>query len=184
MNARDIPNIISVLRIVLVVPIIVLMLEQQFAAALLLFFVAGLSDGLDGYLAKRNNWGSRLGSILDPLADKLLLISSYVALGWLGLIPVWLVAVVLIRDIVIVSGALAFHFIVGRYEMQPTIISKANTFFQILLVLTVVFSLGFYALDEQIIVILVYIVLVTTILSGLDYVYTWSKRTYHAKNSH
>ena len=106
MNARDIPNIISVLRIVLVVPIIVLMLEQQFAAALLLFFVAGLSDGLDGYLAKRNNWGSRLGSILDPLADKLLLISSYVALGWLGLIPVWLVAVVLIRDIVIVSGAL------------------------------------------------------------------------------
>ena len=181
MKARDIPNIISIIRIVLVLPFIVLMLRQEFTWALMLFFVAGISDGIDGYLAKRNNWTSRLGSILDPLADKLLLVSSFVTLGWLNILPVWLVAAVLLRDVVIIGGALAYHFVVGRYEMEPSIISKLNTFFQIMLVLSTVFSQGLYQLPPQALQTLVYIVLVTTILSGADYVYTWGKKTYHAK---
>lgn len=181
MKARDIPNAISILRIVLVVPFIALMLQREFGWALVLFFVAGISDGIDGYLAKRNNWISRLGSILDPLADKLLLVSSFVTLGWLGVIPVWLVLAVLLRDLIIISGAVAFHMVVGKYEMQPTIISKLNTFFQIMLVLSTVFSKGLYSLPQSALHGLVYIVLATTILSGGDYIYTWGKKTYHAK---
>jgi len=180
-KARDIPNIISIIRIMLVIPFIVLMLRQEFTWALLLFFVAGISDGIDGYLAKRNNWTSRLGSILDPLADKLLLVSSFVTLAWLNVLPVWLVSAVLLRDVIIISGAVAYHFLVGRYEMEPTIISKLNTFFQIMLVLSTVFSQGLYVLPPLALQALVYIVFATTILSGADYVYTWGKRTYHAK---
>lgn len=183
MKARDIPNAISILRIVLVLPFIVLMLKREFGWALVLFFVAGISDGIDGYLAKRNNWISRLGSILDPLADKLLLVSSFVTLGWLEVIPMWLVVAVLLRDLIIISGAVAYHVIVGSYEMEPTIISKLNTFFQIMLVLSMVFSNGLYPLPAMALHALVYIVLVTTILSGGDYIYTWGKKTYHARKN-
>ena len=181
MALRDIPNIISLLRILLVLPVVWLLLNREYSWALMLFFIAGISDGIDGYLAKRNHWTSRLGSILDPLADKLLLVSSFVTLAWLSILPLWLVAAVLLRDVVIISGAMAYHFVVGRYEMEPSIISKLNTFFQIMLVLSTVFSLGLYSLPPLALQTLVYIVLVTTILSGGDYVYTWGKKTYHAK---
>ena len=85
MKARDIPNIITALRFLLVPPVVILLLQERFTAALIVFGVAGLSDGLDGFLARRFDWRSRLGGIMDPLADKLLVVSSFVTLGWLGL---------------------------------------------------------------------------------------------------
>jgi len=173
---RDIPNIISLLRIALVIPVVYLLLERQFSYALVLFFIAGISDGLDGYLAKRNNWISRLGSILDPLADKLLLVFSYLALGWLGEIPMWLVIAVMVRDVIIVVGAISYHEIIGKYDMTPTWMSKTNTFFQILLILVVVFSLGAYALPALFIEALIYIVAITTLVSGINYVWVWGRR--------
>lgn len=176
MTPRDIPNIISLLRIALVIPVVYLLLERQFSYALVLFFIAGISDGLDGYLAKRNNWISRLGSILDPLADKLLLVFSYLALGWLGEIPMWLVIAVMVRDVIIVVGAIAYHELIGKYDMTPTWMSKTNTFFQILLILVVVFSLGAYALPDLFIEALIYIVAVTTLVSGINYVWVWGRR--------
>jgi cardiolipin synthase len=175
-NRRDIPNVITLLRIVLVIPVIYLLLKREFSYALILFFVAGLSDGLDGYLAKRNNWTSRLGSILDPLADKLLLVFSYLALGWLGEIPMWLVIAVMLRDVVIVVGAIAYHELVGQYDMVPSWISKTNTFFQILLILVVVFSLGAYTLPVRALETLEYVVMVTTVASGINYVWVWGRR--------
>lgn len=176
MALRDIPNIISLLRILLVLPVVWLLLNREYSWALMLFFIAGISDGIDGYLAKRNNWQSRLGSILDPLADKLLLISSYMTLGWLGNIPMWLVFFVLLRDLVIIIGAVAYHVRFGEFEMTPTVISKINTFFQILLVLAVVFSLGLYALPGHTLEYLSYAVLATTLLSGADYVWVWGQK--------
>lgn len=164
----------------MVLPVVLLMLDKQFDWALLLFFIAGLSDGLDGYLAKRNHWESRLGSILDPLADKLLLVSSFVVLGWLGYIPVWLVFVVLLRDFLIVLGGVSYHVKIGEYEMTPTVVSKINTFCQIVLVLAIVFSLGFYTLPDQMIQFLIYTVLATTLLSGADYVWVWGKKAVQA----
>lgn len=183
MKLRDIPNAISLLRIALVIPVIYFILEREFSYALVLFFVAGISDALDGYLAKRNNWISRLGSILDPLADKLLLVFSYLALGWLHEIPMWLVIAVMVRDVVIVVGAIAYHELIGEYDMMPTWMSKTNTFFQILLVLTVVFSLGAYTLPVWLIDGLVYTVAMTTLISGINYVWVWGRRAVAANNN-
>lgn len=180
MAPRDIPNIISLLRILLVVPVVWLLLRQEYSLALMLFFIAGISDGIDGYLAKRNNWQSRLGSILDPLADKLLLISTYMSLAWLGHIPMWLVLFVLLRDLIIISGAVAYHIKFGEYEMTPTVVSKINTFFQITLVLVVMFSEGLYALPDKFLVYLSYAVLATTLLSGADYVWVWGQKAVRA----
>lgn len=172
---RQIPNAISIFRILLVFPIILLMLSQQYAEALILFAVAGFSDALDGFLAKRFRWQTWIGGLLDPLADKLLLVSSFIALGWLGLLPWWLVGLVFLRDLVIVTGAVIYHFRIGKVGGEPTLISKVNTFMQILLVLLVVLAQVF-AVPPLALTILLYLVAVTTISSGIDYVVKWSRR--------
>ena len=182
MKARDIPNVLSMLRMSLAVPSALLLLQEWYNAALLIFLVAGLSDALDGYLAKRFGWRSRLGSILDPLADKILLVTNYIVLGWLGSIPVWLVAVIISRDVIVVSGALAYHARVGRYEMAPTMASKVNTTVQIVLVVVVVASLGLLSLPDWIVDGLIYGVLVTTVWSGVDYAWTWGAQAYRARS--
>ncbi|MEN8204455.1 MAG: CDP-alcohol phosphatidyltransferase family protein [Pseudomonadota bacterium] len=176
MKARDIPNLITGFRFLLVPPVVMLLLNERFGAALILFGVAGLSDGLDGYLAKRNNWTSRLGALMDPLADKLLLVSCFVTLGWMGWIPLWLVALVVLRDLVIVGGAIMFHMRVERLEAEPSMVSKLNTFAQILLVLAVIFSQGIHELPPLWLDIILYSVLATTLWSGFDYVWTWGRR--------
>jgi cardiolipin synthase len=175
-NRRDIPNLITFLRFLLTVPVVYLLLTREFSGALLLFGVAGVSDGLDGYLAKRYHWQSRLGSILDPLADKGLLVSSFLCLGWLGLLPYWLVAAVILRDLVIVGGALYYHFRVEPLRAEPRLISKLNTLLQILLVLLVVCDAGPLPLPDLLIEGLVWATLGTTLLSGLDYVKVWYGR--------
>ncbi|MGD2138371.1 MAG: CDP-alcohol phosphatidyltransferase family protein, partial [Gammaproteobacteria bacterium] len=109
MKARDIPNIITLFRFLLVPPVVVLLLKQQFASALVVFGIAGFSDALDGFLAKHYDWTSRLGGLLDPLADKLLLLGCFITLGWLGLIPWWLIVLVVVRDIVILTGAVVYN---------------------------------------------------------------------------
>lgn len=176
MKPSDIPNIITLLRIALVPAVVVALLEQHFTQALFLFAVAGISDGLDGYLAKRYHWSSRLGSILDPLADKLLLVGTFVSLFWLELLPWWLMAAIVGRDVLIVCGALAYHLMIGAYELTPTFLSKANTFFQIILGLAIVLAADLLMLPDMVLVVLVYVVLVVTVLSGMDYVWTWSRR--------
>lgn len=183
MKASDIPNIITVFRFLLVPPVVLLLLDGRFGLALLMFGVAGFSDGLDGYLAKRFNWSSRLGALMDPLADKLLLVSSFVALGWLNQIPLWLVGVVILRDLVIISGALVYHFRIERLEAEPSMLSKLNTVAQIMLVLAVMFSAAVQALPYLWMDVLLYSVLVTTLWSGTDYVWRWSRRAWQ-KGAH
>lgn len=176
MKARDIPNLICVVRILLVPPIVLLMLRGEFAPVLALFALAGASDGLDGFLARRYDWGSRLGAILDPLADKLLMVCTYATLGWMGLLPLWLVVIVLGRDMVIVAGALAYHRLCRGIEMAPSRISKANTLFQILLVLLVMVAPLGLALPEWVMAGMLAVVAWTTLLSGGNYVWEWSRR--------
>lgn len=178
MKLRNIPNLISILRIILVIPVVVYLLLNNYALALLLFMVAGLSDAVDGYLAKQYDWESRTGAILDPLADKFLLVSCYLVLGWLGQLPAWLVIVVIVRDVVIVAGALCYHWLVERFEMVPSMISKTNTVCQIILILAVLFSLGLYPVPEWMLQLLIYTVLATTLISGLGYVGLWGRRSY------
>lgn len=176
MKRSDIPNLITVMRILLVAPIAWVLVQQHFKLALLLFFVAGFSDGLDGFLAKHYGWSSRLGAMLDPLADKALLVASYAALTWINLLPVWLLVLVVSRDVVIVAGAVVYNFRVERLEAQPTLISKLNTLLQILLVLLVIVQQVSPWLDAGWTHALIYAVTVSVVWSGLDYVITWSRR--------
>lgn len=182
MTRRDIPNVISLLRLALVAPVIIMLLHEDYETALALFAVAGLSDALDGFLAKRYGWHSRLGSILDPVADKALLVSTYVTLAYLDLIPVWLVVAIVARDLMIFTGAVAYHFLIGKYEMTPSLLSKLNTFGQIILALTVVTAADFNAVSKRFIDVLVYAVFVTTVFSGLSYVWSWSMRALRARS--
>ena len=181
MKRSDIPNLITVLRILLVAPIAWALVHQQFALALALFFVAGFSDGLDGFLAKHYGWSSRLGAMLDPLADKVLLVASFAALSWINLLPLWLLVLVVSRDVVIVAGAVAYNFRIERLEAQPTLISKVNTVLQILLVLLVIVQQLTPVVQAGLVRILIYAVTVSVVWSGLDYVITWSRRASHSQ---
>lgn len=176
LKARDIPNLISAARVVLVLPVIWLLLQQQFSTALWLFLVAGISDALDGLLAKTFHWQSHLGGILDPLADKFLLVSTYICLAILGAVPVWLVALVILRDLVIIIGGVVYNYRVERFEAEPLLISKLNTFMQILLALAVVFQLAGSPVPEWLPSALIWVVVFTTVASGLGYVLEWSRR--------
>lgn len=181
MKSRNIPNIISSLRIVLVAPIVVFLLTGQYQLALVLFLIAGLSDGLDGFLARRFGWMTRLGAILDPLGDKLLMVSCYLVLGWLDQLPVWLVAAVIVRDLVIVTGALLYYFLIETVSMEPTVISKVNTVFQLLLITLVLFSLATLTIPVPVTQTLTYIVFLTTVSSGIGYVVQWGQKAILAK---
>lgn len=176
MNFSWIPNAISLLRIALVVPILWLILHGGFGWALVLFCVAGFSDGVDGYLAKRFDWRTRIGALLDPIADKLLVAACFVALAYLQHIPVWLAAVVILRDIVIVAGATAYNFIVGPVQGEPTRISKLNTALELLYLVFVMSRAGFGWPDAITNTILGASILVTVVISGVDYVWSWSRR--------
>lgn len=179
MNIRHLPNIITVFRFLLVPPVVILLLNERFGSALLVFAIAGFSDALDGFLAKHFGWTSRLGALMDPLADKLLLVSAFVTLGWLGLIAPWLVALVILRDLVIVTGAVVYHMRIEQLEAEPSLVSKLNTFAQILLVLVVMFSRIFENIPVFWMDALTYSVLITIVWSGFDYVWTWGRRAWN-----
>ncbi len=176
MSLNWLPNAISLLRIALVAPILMLILEGSYGWALALFWLAGFSDGVDGYLAKRFDWHTRLGALLDPVADKLLVAGTFMTLAYTQHIPVWLAAIVILRDVIIVTGATAYNFIVGPVQGEPTRISKLNTALQLLFLLFVLSRAGFGWPDEIAITILGASILVTVVISGVDYVWSWSRR--------
>jgi cardiolipin synthase (CMP-forming) len=182
MQAKDIPNLLCVLRMLLTIPVAWAILEGRFQLALLLFLVAGFTDGLDGFLAKRFAWQSRLGGLLDPAADKLLLASAFVTLWAVGHVPGWLLAAVVGRDLIITAGALLYYHRVGPFEAEPTIISKLNSALQLLYILLTLCLLVFAAPGSEILSGLAWLVLVTTAVSGLDYVIRWSARARAARS--
>jgi cardiolipin synthase len=156
-----------------VIPVVWLLLSHEFGWALVLFACAGVSDGIDGFLAKHYGWQSRLGGILDPLADKALLVSCFLVLGSLGEVPVWLVLAVVFRDLVIVAGALLYNFRVEELEAAPTRISKLNTLVQLLLVIGAITHAGPWPLPEWLIETLIWACLATVLVSGVQYVWIW-----------
>ncbi len=173
---RFIPNIISIFRILLVPPVALALLEMRYGLALGLFLLAGISDGLDGYLARRYDWTTTLGAMLDPVGDKLLMVTSFLVLGWLGDLPWWLVILVILRDVVIVTGAVFYRFLIGEVIFDPLLISKINTVCQILLVTVTLALLAGIELFAPWQPILMYVVAATTLISGISYVTLWSKR--------
>lgn len=178
MSLRWLPNAICVVRLLLVAPIVWLLVGGHYALALALFVIAGASDGLDGYLAKTFDWRSRLGSLLDPAADKLLLVSVFVTLTYLGLVPGGLTAIVVGRDLLIVAGALAYQWLIAPLEGQPTAISKLNTAMQLGFVF---FTLTNAAFDWPPLISLIVLgaaVIFTSVTSGLNYMLGWGRRAW------
>lgn len=176
MSWHHLPNTLSLVRIALVAPAVWSLQAQRFRTALALIVLAAVTDALDGYLARRFHWGSRVGSILDPLADKLMLVSVYVALGWLGHVPVWLAALVVARDAVIVAGALAYHLLIEEVRMDPTGAGKATTAVQLALLGAVIGRLAGLPLPAGLVDALVWLAGAVTLWSGADYVYRWTRR--------
>jgi cardiolipin synthase len=175
---RHLPNLICLIRLVLIWPIVVALHKGQYAAALALFIVAALSDGLDGYLAKRFSWTSELGKFLDPAADKLLLVIVFVQAAWLGLVPWWLTAAVVARDVLIGLGALTYRLWFGPLRGRPTLLSKVNTAAQLLYVTLVLLNATWRVPPREVLDACALIVLTTTVLSGAHYVMVFTRRAW------
>lgn len=183
MTRRDIPNLITLFRFFLIAPILIFLWQGAVDKALWLFLLAGASDGLDGWLARHYGWRTRLGGILDPLADKALMTSTLIIMGLQGMMPWMVVGVIILRDAIILAGAIAYHWVTRKLEMRPSIISKVNTLLQIVLVLVVMWNAGVSQLPVLIVDGLMVLVFVTTLLSGIDYVVRWTKMTIDSKHS-
>lgn len=176
MDLSVIPNLITLMRLLLVVPVAVAILSGHFILALMLFAIASISDGADGYLARRYHWASRFGAILDPIADKLMLIVAFLLLTYIGELPTWLAAVVIGRDLIIVAGAAIYHILFGEYELSPTLLGKLSTAAQFILVLLSLVDLALFQLNSLLLVGSVWIVFIISSVSGLDYCLTWGKK--------
>ena len=167
-NWRYLPNLITAVRLAAVPLLVWWLFDRQFNNALWLFILMGLSDALDGYLAKSFGWKTALGASMDPAADKAMLIGAYVTLGALHLLPHWLVFIVVLRDVAILAGSLAYNLATRRLDIQPTLISKINTVVQIVLVVAIIYSqLEF--VPEVLVQALIGLTIFTTFASGLDY---------------
>ena len=134
-----VPNILTLSRILLTPLLMWFLVNRKMNQALVVFLVAGMTDVLDGFIARLFHQKSRFGAFLDPLADKFLLVSSFLILGRLGLIPLWLVLIVVIRDLVIVAGTIALYLFRVQVEIRPTSLGKLTTLTQLL---TVLLALG------------------------------------------
>lgn len=175
---RHLPNLICLVRLALIWPIATALYGGRYGLALALFVLAAISDGLDGYLAKRFNWISELGKLLDPAADKLLLVTVFIESTWLGLVPWWVTAAAVARDVMIALGALVYRVWFGPLRGRPTIISKINTAAQ-LLYLTAVMSGAAVAFPPHFVLrALALTVFTTTVLSGLDYVQSFTRKAW------
>lgn len=168
-----IPNLITLLRFFLVPAVVFAMLIGRWDWALAGFVAAGVSDGVDGFIARQFNQRSELGAYLDPIADKLLLVTVFVVLGYMGQLPLWLVLAVVSRDALIVGGVILATIIGNPVAMKPLLVSKANTLAQILLATLVLaeqsFGTVFWLLGPG----LVYLTGILTLASGAAYLVGW-----------
>lgn len=181
MRLNWLPNAITTARVVISFPLLWLLSENHFLPAFWLALVAGLSDGVDGYLARRNRWSSALGGVLDPIADKLFVSVCYVGLWWSGHLPGWLVALVFGRDVIIVVGGFIWWRLSGAFEAAPTLLSKFNTAVQITLVACVLGNLAVHPLPDYLLASMMWATALFTVASGADYVVRYGLR---AKREH
>lgn len=166
---RSLPNIITLIRILAVPLMVWLVLSDEMAIAFWVFIAAGVSDGIDGYLAKRLDAVTELGTYLDPLADKAMLAAIFVTLGYTGGVAVWLVILIVFRDMLIVGGVLLGHTLDLKMRVVPVYISKVNTVGQIVLAAFLLAKPGIGLEDYGLTEVLVYIVAATTVVSGIIY---------------
>ena len=177
---RHVPNLLTGIRLLLIPVLIYLLLSGYFEGALYLIIVMGLTDAFDGFIAKKLNCVSRFGEFFDPICDKFMLVSTTITLAYIGLLPVWLVSLIVARDLIIVAGGYTYYLYIEKFRANPSILSKANTFFQLLLTVIVIYSqINF--VPAQWVEGLINIVAATTLLSGIAYVWTWGRSAIRAQ---
>jgi cardiolipin synthase len=173
--ALNLPNAITLSRLFCVPLVVWLILVDRMGAAFWVSLAAGLSDAVDGIIAKRYRMVTVLGGYLDPIADKALLVCVYVALAHQGHLPVWLVILVVFRDALIIGGALLFLTLTQTLSMKPLMVSKVNTVMQLMLAVVVLASSAFGIDDSPIRSALIFGVAATTLVSGAAYVVNWTR---------
>ncbi|QMT58867.1 MULTISPECIES: CDP-alcohol phosphatidyltransferase family protein [unclassified Legionella] len=182
MILKYIPNALTLLRLIIIAPFLFFLYRHEYVIAFYLFIFAGLSDGLDGFLARSFNWQSFFGSFVDPLADKLLIASSFISLALIGLLPWWLVVLVFLRDLTISLGVVAWYqFVRRKLDFQPTLLSKINTALQLILVTSCLFELAYFEFPSYLITVLIILTTFTTAVTYIDYIWTWGKKAYPKK---
>ncbi|MFA5322434.1 MAG: CDP-diacylglycerol--glycerol-3-phosphate 3-phosphatidyltransferase [Smithella sp.] len=169
----NIPNFLSLLRIILVPAIVIFLIQSEYAKALITFSIAGLTDALDGTLARLLNKQTELGAFLDPLADKILLSTSFISLSIFGLLPGWLTVIVISRDLIILIGIITLSMMSITYEIKPVFVSKITTALQIVTVFLALFLkiFSFHMINYDLIEILSWLTAFFTIISGLIYIF-------------
>jgi cardiolipin synthase len=175
-SPRHIPNVITSIRILLVAPIAVTLANHQLPFTIALFGIAALSDAADGFLARRYGWRSELGAILDPAADKILLVTVFITLAYLKLVPLWLMTAAVTRDAIIVLGALLYRYCIGPLTGRPSVVSKFNTLCQAAYIMAVVGREELSVPPAWVAVVLGALMFVTVVVSGLDYVLIYGRR--------
>lgn len=172
----NLPNLITFARLLSVPVVVYLIMQAAYLAAFIMFVIAGISDALDGYLAKHNNQRTQLGAILDPMADKILLVGVYITLGLQGSFPNWLVVLVVFRDLLIIGGILILFLVRLDVKMQPLPISKINTATQLALAAIVLAERGLNLQIEGLVQGGIYLVATTTVISGAGYMASWTRQ--------
>ena len=171
-----IPNVITLVRLALVPVMAYLLIAGEYGIALVVFLTVALSDLLDGFIARRFGLTSTLGATLDPIADKLSMFIATVLLAFHGLLPIWLAAAIVLRDIAIVGGVLAYRARFGKLEMKPTFLSKVNTFIEFT-VLLIVMATAAGAFDARAVLPAIFaVVFATVVASGLQYVWIGARK--------
>lgn len=175
----NLPNLISLMRLLTVPLIVWLIIAEQFSYAFWIFIAAGISDGLDGFLAKHFDTRTKLGAYLDPIADKTLLVSVFIALGAKGIVPSWLVILVVSRDFLIIGAALLSWMLEIPFKVQPLFLSKVNTACQIVMIGVVLGTTGYDIAIAPVSVALIYLTGLLTVSSGAQYLWNWKNIIIH-----
>lgn len=170
-----VPNVITIMRLMLVPVVVWALLADEVELAFVAFITAGISDGIDGYIARRFSQHSELGAYLDPIADKALLVATFIMLGWLEALPLWLVTMVIARDAIILAAVLLASLLGHPIAVRPLLISKANTAVQIGLALLTLGQLAWFGSLPAIHAILIGTTAGLTLGSGLAYCIAWLK---------
>jgi cardiolipin synthase (CMP-forming) len=166
----NLPNILTLTRVLMIPFFVIFIINKHFGWALITFVIAGITDGVDGLIARITHQRTELGAYLDPIADKLLLFSAFITLAIIEVIPSWLVVIVITRDVIILVGFLVMLLTNYHPKINPSLLSKMTTVFQILTIVLVLFT-GYYSVFKQISMIAIYGTAVMTVLSGAHYIY-------------
>jgi cardiolipin synthase len=178
------PNVITLARIALIPVVAYALATHAYRVALPIFLIAALSDAADGYIARRFAMTSRLGAALDPIADKLNMLAATVLLAWQGLLPMWLAAAIIARDVVIVAGAVAYRTALGHLDVAPTRLSKLNTVIEFVLLLVVMASAARWIDAADVLPFAFAITGASVVASGVQYVWLWGRKALREVRPH